>query len=937
MPLEFQLAVWTLHVVLGTLIVLLGGAALTFCCRQPADRIRVILCTLIASLALPLLVALPGVPRWSLAWITAPEAAKTSAARAARDPRVVVGEETPMRATSPDSTSAEPARREMKVAARQTTPRPAGNVAARDAKQASPDAPANSPAVAATTESQGVTLATAAVAAAMIGYLAFVLLLVVRFAGARRKLNRLYRNSSQAGAAVSDELAAIAGAHAGRVDLRISPEIDAPLTWGALRPVIMLPEAMLAGCADDLRFALAHEWSHVERRDWAAMLLARAVEPVAFYQPLFWWLRRQLALCQDYLADARAAESDATPDRYAQFLVELARRRLSSAPGGALGIAERRSRLFHRVTMLVERENPLRRTCHRWWNLAAVAVALTLLGGVSLVSLHAQQKTPAAAAAGDPAKKPARPERPKDDGKQKQDLPDPITYTGRVVDRATGKPISGATVFVERSLSRDLKTNQRRDLETTEHTTDAEGVYRFTLPPEQVVEPYLYLVVDAKHPHYAPKGRSGYSHTMIQKNLKLGEQPFYAEIKLSPGAEITGTVTSPAGEPLAGAKIQAYTKAPGGDLALFELGAFQDTLTDERGRFRIVAHTPGDGVLWISHKDYAVEARRLRDRRGDWGAFPLEVGRRLEGRVYSAKGEPLAGVTVAARRDGDGEDADEFLNQNSVGNGIARDAKTDAEGRFRIDPLPPGEYRVAVDTRDLRGGDKVFLPRKVTLTDDEPPAPIELRAEPPVYVRATYVDSQGKPRTGHEVHATGRISGEFFFTRSSLPGQDGKLTLTMPHGAEDVRVTLMTNEHSALRWRRKPGGELQNSHEIKLGTLDEDVTGIEIVRYQAPLLLVKAVDEEGKLLEGAAPKLVFKSGSPKDPGSQFINGIEGDLYFEKQQDGRWRSSQLLPDEPFELSAVLEGYTTEPQKLSLPEGVEREVVFEMKPAATSKEE
>jgi beta-lactamase regulating signal transducer with metallopeptidase domain len=41
---------------------------------------------------------------------------------------------------------------------------------------------------------------------------------------------------------------------------------------------------------------LAHEWSHVERRDIVSWHLATLTQFLFFYQPLFWWLRRQLRL-----------------------------------------------------------------------------------------------------------------------------------------------------------------------------------------------------------------------------------------------------------------------------------------------------------------------------------------------------------------------------------------------------------------------------------------------------------------------------------------------------------------------------------------------------------------------------------------------------------------------------------------------------------------
>ena len=60
------------------------------------------------------------------------------------------------------------------------------------------------------------------------------------------------------------------------VRLLRSPEVRTPMTWGALRPVILLPEASRDWDEDRRRIVLHHELSHVRRGDWLGRLLARA-------------------------------------------------------------------------------------------------------------------------------------------------------------------------------------------------------------------------------------------------------------------------------------------------------------------------------------------------------------------------------------------------------------------------------------------------------------------------------------------------------------------------------------------------------------------------------------------------------------------------------------------------------------------------------------
>ncbi|MEJ7640003.1 MAG: hypothetical protein WKF75_19040 [Singulisphaera sp.] len=124
-----------------------------------------------------------------------------------------------------------------------------------------------------------------------------------------------------------------------------------------------------------------------ERDAWAWNLACLA-GLVLFYQPLFWWLRRQLRLCQDYLADARAAAAGSAED-YAAFLVRLARVRNSGPAIPALGIGDRRSNLSRRVIMLVQDHEPLEHRCRTAWSLSTASAAVAVIVVASGLRLNA--------------------------------------------------------------------------------------------------------------------------------------------------------------------------------------------------------------------------------------------------------------------------------------------------------------------------------------------------------------------------------------------------------------------------------------------------------------------------------------------------------------------------------------------------------------------
>jgi hypothetical protein len=188
---------------------------------------------------------------------------------------------------------------------------------------------------------------------------------------------------------VRDVLIELAGPGGKRVALLRSDRIALPVTFTWARPVILLPSAF-CDRADRavLRYALAHEWSHVERRDAWAWNIVCLTGVVLCYQPLYWWLRHQLRLCQDFLADERAAAAG-TAEGYAETLVRLARSRGPGRAVPALGVVDRRSNLYRRVVMLVGDHEPLERRCQTSWSLAAFAAAAVVVVASSGLRLDA--------------------------------------------------------------------------------------------------------------------------------------------------------------------------------------------------------------------------------------------------------------------------------------------------------------------------------------------------------------------------------------------------------------------------------------------------------------------------------------------------------------------------------------------------------------------
>lgn len=177
------------------------------------------------------------------------------------------------------------------------------------------------------------------------------------------------------------------------VEVLLHERIEAPLTCGVWKPVILLPTDSADWTDVDLRRALVHELEHVRRRDWAIQLAARAICGVFWFHPLVWVAWRKLCVeAERACDDAVVAGADGT--EYAGQLIALARR-LSRSVQPALGMANR-SDLATRVSALLDVDQRRGRAGFRPIALTAGVAAAAVLAIAPLRAVPASDNGPQA-------------------------------------------------------------------------------------------------------------------------------------------------------------------------------------------------------------------------------------------------------------------------------------------------------------------------------------------------------------------------------------------------------------------------------------------------------------------------------------------------------------------------------------------------------------
>jgi len=152
-------------------------------------------------------------------------------------------------------------------------------------------------------------------------------------------LRALRRSGSSCarGNALLRRLSAEAGLHRS-IAVRVHESIPGPMTYGTLRPVILLPLDAESWSDDALCRAMIHELEHVRRGDWLSQYMARFVGALYWFHPLVWMAWRRLSLeAERACDDAVLRRSEATA--YAHQLVLLAERLASTAKPPLLAMA----------------------------------------------------------------------------------------------------------------------------------------------------------------------------------------------------------------------------------------------------------------------------------------------------------------------------------------------------------------------------------------------------------------------------------------------------------------------------------------------------------------------------------------------------------------------------------------------------------------------
>jgi len=479
-----------------------------------------------------------------------------------------------------------------------------------------------------------------------------------------------------------------------------------------------------------------------------------------------------------------------------------------------------------------------------------------------------------------------------------------------VTDRKSGEPIAGASVRLQKQqgdsfqIRHEISIGEEEGHETIDFgegrsgRTDEHGWAEITSFEGETVE------ISARAKGYAPAKLDGIV-------LPRGERSEH-ELALTLGGEVLVRVLDAQGMPLAGARVEhrSETDRPQGEVFVMGGPRGGGEITDAEGTvlfenlapglhsFRLGEKGGGGGAVFASVDAVVIDG--LGEESGeDWsqiqvvesvrGELALRAAPRAEltGRVREA-GKVLAGATVRLSKEGEGETR--FPRMPGMGGG-GPEARSDGEGRYRIDDVKEGRYKLVVEHPTRRMPEEFAL----ALREGANTFDVDLALS---IVSGRVLDEQGKGLAGVRVWPERRAAegGRAMRFRMVMmddgggggvvdSGQFGERALTDADG----RYTLRGVTSDVDLVIKAEGETVQPGQSEQVRVAPNEVKeGVDLELEPAGSILVEA-----KLPDGAPARFQLvqaeflgESDPPQQPKFGFLQ--QGSTELTGLKPGRWR-------------------------------------------------
>lgn len=530
-----------------------------------------------------------------------------------------------------------------------------------------------------------------------------------------------------------DEIRSTLATLSDRLGIRRTPTVyqastaAQPFVWGWLRGDIYLPLYFTnTGSPEQQQAILAHELAHVARWDAAVNLIQIIVQALFFFNPLVWWMNKNIRQEREKCCDEVVLSALGTPPRiYCEAIVDmLALEYKARHTTPTLAVTGSTKNIEERITTILTPHRKFRRRP----SFAAVVTLMIVAVGVLPTALVLTTR----------AETPARSDKQRLDTQNQADSLD-AWQTDQVMDfgiinAQTREPIPGVSLELQNAGPgidfQDIKVQ----------TTDTNGRSPVKLPNH----PPTAVRVYPSKPGFVPL------------RVYWAEEPFpnmpkSITIPMEPGKVFGGVIRNERGEAIPDVAITVHYWGTGsGDNPHVRANIDTKTTSDKHGRWQVEimpAKINEDRLrIFLSHPDYisdhlkrgfipmpVTERPALGKLFDQTAVMTMRKGETIQGRVVDEDGRPIANASLY--------DSDYYWFSPKKPR-----AKTGQNGDFRILGVKPGPLNLTIQATG-------YAPEFIDVRRASSPLKIQLKPGQTIHGRV--VDENQKPVAETSIYAVG--------------------------------------------------------------------------------------------------------------------------------------------------------------------------------------
>ncbi len=109
------------------------------------------------------------------------------------------------------------------------------------------------------------------------------------------------------------------------ITLLVGGKFSVPITWGTLRPIVLLPPDVFTWTPERRRIVLLHELAHVRRWDTLTQMIGQLASAIFWFSPLVWLAASRMRSDRERACDEMVVHAGVAPSTYAQQLLDMLR------------------------------------------------------------------------------------------------------------------------------------------------------------------------------------------------------------------------------------------------------------------------------------------------------------------------------------------------------------------------------------------------------------------------------------------------------------------------------------------------------------------------------------------------------------------------------------------------------------------------------------